>query len=363
MDIPKQLMPYRFCRIRHKSKKPFELAWLMLEEDYEKQSDGTWKHKETGELYKVTINKKTIPYTGSITNYSYEIASKFLGENYGVLTGKLRGFDDDTENQILIKLFNENFERTFRVRDHLYFEFTNGNQEKIIFYDKEGKHCGELQGKGQQCVGAGSVHLSGEIYDVRVNKPIIEIDYDKFIEVFKDYLPKKEVVRSRVALTNFEGDSLTDIPITNILSSDQDKCPSCGCATGTNFKVYPETNSYFCFHSHSGGSIWEAIAITERIKTCSEIGKSCLTESESKEIRDIAIKKYGLRIPEMQASMEPIGWALSINIKKMAQRKNMLNCLVCGNAFEFNEKLGWFKCQCRKGNLKKFAELCMRVRQ
>ncbi len=358
MIIPKQLKPYRFCRIPHKSKIPNEFAWNMLEEDYEQQPDGSWKHKENGALRVVKIDKKSVVYKGPITNYSYDVMQRFLDWNYGTLNGILRILDDDTKEQILIKLYYENFPPTFRVRNHIYFEFTNGYQEKIIFFDKGRKHCGELQGKGVQCVGPGSVHPSGEVYDLREDLPIVKIDYDKFMEVFKDYIPKKKVVRPRTNI-NFNSDSLTDIPISNIISSDKDKCPSCGCATGTNFKVYPETNSYFCFHSHTGGSIWEIIAIIDGIKTCSEIGSGCLTESESKEIRDIAIQKYGLKVLERQEEFKPRGWALGINIKKMAERRGLTICSSCNLPFEFDERLGWYKCSsCGiKGDIKKFAAL------
>lgn len=322
MKIPNQLKSYGFCRVLYKKKKPYEEDWT---------------------------NRP----------YSYEEIHKFIPvENYGVITGILRIFDDDSKDNRLIKIFLENFGETFRVRDHLYFEFTGQETKKITFYDENNKKIGEVQGKGQMCVGAGSMHPSGEIYDVRIDKPIIKIDYDKFCEVFKDYLKKPKVyTRAKI---NWEGDDINNIPITNIFPADLDKCPSCGCETGTNFKVYPETNSYVCFHEWSGGSIWEAIAISERIKSCSQIGKSCLSESESKEILKIAVDKYGLKLPERDnPKYKPVGWALSINIKKMAERRNMLRCNSCCQKFVFNERLGWYKCGCSKGNLKKFAALCM----
>jgi len=58
-------------------------------------------------------------------------------------------------------------------------------------------------------------------------------------------------------------------------------------------------------------------------------------------------------------NQEPKGWALSINIKSMAQRYNLLNCPKCNNPFEFNERLGRYNCQgCKAfGNLKGFSKL------
>lgn len=54
---------------------------------------------------------------------------------------------------------------------------------------------------------------------------------------------------------------------------------------------------------------------------------------------------------------EPKGWANSINIKRMAERYNFLNCWFCGKPIEFNERLGWYFCSCgNKGGLVRFAE-------
>jgi hypothetical protein len=64
------------------------------------------------------------------------------------------------------------------------------------------------------------------------------------------------------------------------------------------------------------------------------------------------VQEYGLT-PEPKS--EPQGWALSINIRKMAERYNFLTCPNCHNDFQFNERTGFFKCQCSAGNLKPFA--------
>jgi hypothetical protein len=56
---------------------------------------------------------------------------------------------------------------------------------------------------------------------------------------------------------------------------------------------------------------------------------------------------------------EPRGWACSININKLAERHSFTKCHVCNNDFEFNEKLGFYRCNTCKyqGGLKKFVEL------
>jgi len=153
IQIPKQLKDCKFCRVAYKTKKPFEQDW----------------------------NNK--PYT-------YNEIQQFLdNENYGVLCdSKLRALDDDTPGKILIDKFHKSFGRTFRSRDHLCIRFKTGEEKKIIFKDKDGNHLGELQGAGQMIVGTGSIHPSGEVYELKDDTEIITIDYNLFKEAFKDYI-------------------------------------------------------------------------------------------------------------------------------------------------------------------------------
>lgn len=161
--IPKQLTSMRFNRVTFKEKRAFEKGWQN-------------------------------------NPYSYdEIQKYFPKENYGVMCGKeVRVLDDDTPKKGLIKLFIDNFGETFRVRDHLYFRFDNGYDKKIIFTNnilkfEDGKggttnHMGELQGEGTYVVGAGSTHPDGSIYEVKNNCEIKTISYNKFLEVFGEYI-------------------------------------------------------------------------------------------------------------------------------------------------------------------------------
>jgi hypothetical protein len=61
----------------------------------------------------------------------------------------------------------------------------------------------------------------------------------------------------------------------------------------------------------------------------------------------------------IESQTEPRGWANSISIVKMAKNHSYENCHVCDSQFEFNDKIGWFKCdKCNiKGGLTKFATL------
>ena len=168
--IPTQLQTMRFNRVRFKDKRALEKGWQ---------------------------NKP----------YSYNEINKFFPqENYGVLCGKeLRVLDDDTEKKGLIKIFIDNFGETFRVRDHLYFKFDNEYNKKIIFMN--GKyHLGELQGEGTYVVGAGSTHPSGDIYEQKNELDIITISYDKFVEVFGEFIKQNGDVKKQDIVYNYEED-------------------------------------------------------------------------------------------------------------------------------------------------------------
>jgi len=332
--IPEQYKGMKFCRVRYKTKKPFEKDWT---------------------------NK----------NYSYEeIAPHFPMENYGIQTGfNLLGvLDDDTEDNILMKLALEKLGETFRVRDHLYFKLKGWDGQKIIFYNLFGKHCGELQGKGQMVVGAGSVHPSGEIYDIKNNIPIKEIDIEIFKSVFQDYIPElnKPIIKINEK-TNWEGEDVKDIPITSVISLGglrdmgagcyQGSHPCHGSVGGMNFRVNTLSNTWYCFRCSSGGSSPELIAVMEGIIDCSQAGRGCLAGDKGSKVIEIARQKYGLKTPKQKEKV-PMGWALSINIKKLAERYKFTKCEKCDTPFEFDERLGFFKCKsCGDfGGLKIFAD-------
>ena len=337
-EIPIQLKDCRFCKVGSKKrvekdieelKRPFEMGWTKRIYDYETASQ--WRKNPDLDFI-----------------------------NYGVIAGinDLGIFDDDSHDKRLMKLYHKHFPKTYRVRDHNYIFLKGWNGNKITFNDG-GKKIGEVQGRNTQAVSVGSKHPSGETYELVNDLPIVEIDFKEFQKVFNIYM-KQISITPKPETSDWKGDDIKDIPITSIFSSELVKCPSCGCKSGTNFQVYPESNSYFCYHEWTGGGIWEAIAISERIKSCSDIGISCLSESESRQILEVAYNKYGLRKPVKQIiQYEPRGWALSLNIKSIAKKRNMLSCPKCNVSYDFNEELGWFKCNCSKGGIKKFMALCL----
>lgn len=336
----------RFLRVRFKDKRPFEQSWQK-------------------------------------NSYSYkEIHKYFPRENYGVMGGtELRLLDDDTPEMELHKLYNQHFKKTMKVRGHLYFKFDNQHEDKIIFKHKErlypdskGKmshHAGELQGEGSMCVGAGSTHPDGSKYDLVDNIPIQTISYDKFIEVFTDYLQQPKImIKKTPSNSNWSGDNITDIPIGNILGTIeltdmgngcfQGEHPKHGSNNGKNFRVDSNNNTWYCFRCSSGGGPSELIAVMENIIECDAAGSNCFTQEQAREVINIAREKYGLIIPEKQNDLGEVkGWANSVSIIKLAKKHNFQNCHICNNPFQFKDSHGMYYCKTCKigGGLIKFAKL------
>jgi len=374
--IPKQLKGQKFIRLGHpfkweKNKKVKEFN----PKDFNEEINYVSLNKEWSALGK---RPKDFDWQNS-KNFSEEQIQPHLKseENYGVLTGynNLGVLDDDTPDKRLLALFKENFGVTFMVRDH-YYIWIIGLDKKIIFYDDNGVHCGELQWEGQQVVGPNSVHPSGAIYEVTKDIPIITIEADKFKEVFKDYIPQSRPIieRAKLKTNNYNAESLSDIPITSIVSTSGFKSrgkgllgphPYHGATNGGNFFISNDGKTWVCYRCNQGrnsntggGDVWALIAVVEGIISCRDAGRNCLSEEQAKEVRRIAISKYGLRESEKNETREPMGWAKSINIKDIANKYDLNNCPNCETPFSFNEDRGYWKCNICKtyGVLKTFMD-------
>ena len=337
--IPKQLQDCKFCKVRYKSKKPYEFDWP---------------------------NK----------HYSYTEMIAWLNtikENYGTHLGlnQLAVLDDDTNDRRLLKLYEKHFPKTFMVREHNYLRLFGWDCLEIVLEDEEGNAIGELKGLNHQAIGSGSIHPSGEVYELKQDLPIVEIQFEDFKKVFGKYFrkPKAKIVREFKKI-NWTGENITDIPISSIISfvglKDrgngiyQGSNPFHGSKGGLNFVVNNSQDTWYCFRCSSGGGPAELIAVAEGIIDCSQAGPSCFTGEQGREVIKVAREKYGLKSPEQDlSSLEPMGWAKSINIKKMAERRGLQNCPKCSGILDFNERLGWFKCKSCKGvgGIKKLIEL------
>ena len=268
--IPPQLQKhdFRFVRIDIGSKKPFERGW-------------------------------NVP--GSSANYSIE-DPKFLAwvgsnQNYGVVAGVggIIVFDADGLMRLTELGVMAEMPETFAVKTgggglHLYY--LSDLDQKIIMYDRvlkdEGKplHLGEVQSRGFQAVGPGSVHPNGKTYQIVKDLPIASLEaaalkaiLSKYVDYGFDVAPL-EKKRLRVVMVDPNiRDPFDGVRVEDVLSPrDAKKTAKCirgshpihGSTTKNNFEVDLRENTWRCWRCGSGGGPALAVAVREGILRCDQ---------------------------------------------------------------------------------------------
>jgi putative DNA primase/helicase len=158
--IPIQLKNLKFCRIKKGTKIPFEKDW----------------------------NNKP---------YSYDEISKFFPEeNYGILCGYENLAVIDSDEKTLQLSIENSMPETFSVKtggDGMHFYYFIPELKKKIILELEKKHLGEIQSLGTQIVGAGSLHPSGNYYEVVKNVGIKEISLEELNKFLGAFMKKEDI--------------------------------------------------------------------------------------------------------------------------------------------------------------------------
>jgi len=275
--IPQKLQDQmlRFCRVQRGKKKPFEKDWP---------------------------NK---PYT-------YQDIQQYLGnENYGVLCGYGNLSVIDCDKDELVEVVKDKFPKTFTVKTggggmHFYY-FIPGLEKKIILEKGKGheNHYGEVQSKGTQVVGPGSIHPNSEYYSVIDNSPIETLTREELYSKLKDYIndiqeSEKAAEDERNSYTDIDSLSITDIWSTAGMKKQGDEYygahPTHGSTGGMNFWINPLKNTWHCFRCNSGGGPLSAIAVQHGLIGCQEARAGSLRGAKAIDALKIAQDKYGLQV-------------------------------------------------------------------
>ena len=199
--IPKQLChkDFRFCLIRKQSKAPFEKEW---------QKNG---------------------YTFDDPKLLQHISST---GNYGVIGGygNLRILDID--NPDVVDFYKELFKDTFQVKTG------SGKLHIYILSDYDTNHVlteglGELRANNYQCVGVGSMHPSGGIYEVLNDVPIKEYSKEEILKILKPHIREIETTDIQTDIKDVSGSGLE---FRRVLAMIREK--------KTRRKIYSEMNNY-----------------------------------------------------------------------------------------------------------------------
>ena len=177
-------------------------------------------------------------------------------------------------------------------------------------------HLGEIQSKGQQVVGPGSIHPNGNRYELINDAPIQKISKADLLKIFDGLVltgindPAEEPRRSAERRRSAGGSSLGDlIPIDAVAWPKAIKeragsevigtHPLHGSKNGKNFSINTAKNCWHCFHGghNSGGGPLEWIAVEAGLISCQDAKPGCLDDKETfKKVLQIA-RDRGFDIP------------------------------------------------------------------
>ncbi len=249
------------------------------------------------------------------------------GHNYGVLCGHagiaVPDLDDlgRLEELGILQRIPETWQvKTGRGGQHLYFDCPE-LENQIGLYDPELKdedgeplHLGEIQSRGQQVVGPGSIHPNGNRYEIINDAPILKINKDDLLKIFDGLIltgiddPAEEPTRAESRRRSSGGHGLGDyIPIDQVAWPKDIKVrhgsdvigshPLHGSKGGKNFSINTAKNCWHCFRHGSGGGPLEWLAVEAGLISCQDAKPGCLDKETFKKVLQIA-RDRGFSIPE-----------------------------------------------------------------
>jgi len=250
------------------------------------------------------------------------------GHNYGVLCGHsgitVPDLDDLAafeELGILQKIPDAMKGRTGRGGMHVFLDCPELDHQIGLYHptlkDEDGEplHLGEIQSKGQQVVGPGSIHPNGNRYEIINNAPILKISKADLLKIFDGLIltgiedPAEEPRRAESRRRSSGGHGLGDhIPIDQVAWPKDIKerhgsevigtHPLHDSKGGKNFSVNTDKNCWHCFRHGSGGGPLEWLAVEAGLIGCQDAKTGCLDDKETfKKVLKIA-RDRGFNIPE-----------------------------------------------------------------
>ena len=229
------------------------------------------------------------------------------GGNYGVVGGfGLVILDADIPE--IKRLIEEKLPSTFTVESpgsqgrHAYY--LCGLEKPIRLRDKEGENVGDIQGTGKMCVGPGSIHPNGGVYEIVADVPLAQVTTQQLIEALKPYVvPEREIQRVEETArrekreTDIKPDILQVVPLTGLHKHGDEYYgphPVHGSQhgkNGKNFWVNPAKNCWHCFRHDTGGGPLLWLAVEEGIINCSEAGPRALRGEVFKRVLEKAVER------------------------------------------------------------------------
>ncbi|GAG54757.1 unnamed protein product, partial [marine sediment metagenome] len=270
ITIPKQLQndKFRFIKIRSDTRKlPLEKEW---------QSKNNYKYNDP----------KFIEYLKD-------------AKGYGVLCGcdHLAVIDADTKE--VENAVTNGLPKTFVIETgsggyHYYIIPDLDNKIVLQIGEKKNrKHYGEVQSTGNQVIGSGSLHPSGNKYKIKINADIATITKEKLHGVLADFIEDKTAAWGDGSETPISAIAGEISGLKRYGKELQGSHPIHGSTGGMNFTINTEKNLWHCFRCNTGGDALTLVAVMEKIITCSE-AKNGLQKGKFVKTIKIAKEKYGI---------------------------------------------------------------------
>ena len=308
MILPKQLQDkkFRLIKIDSGAKKPIEDSWA---------EDNNYRYNENE--FKEYL--KTADSYGVVCGYG----------NLAIID-----IENNTNDKSLINKAMTEFPKTFTIKTgsgglHLYYIVKGLN--KRIRLMKNGKHYGEIQSKGNQCLGPGSLHPSGNKYEIDIDNNIQNISKEKLLDLVSEYTTEeKDASRFKINTTgglNWDISKLIKY-CPGLDTKDDNKWrgphPVHSSETGQNFEIDIEKNTWYCFRCETGGDAVSLIAMLEGIVKMDE---SCPTKDAVRKefltIKKIGIQKYGYEDNYRPTILKQDGKKKKLNTEEIANYLQM----------------------------------------
>ena len=278
------------------------------------------------------------------------------GHNYGVLCGHAGVTVADLDDPFtlakmgILQRIPENIMqvKTGRGGIHVYFDCPELGHQIGLYHptlkdtDGEPLHLGEIQSKGQQVVGPGSIHPNGNLYELVNDAPILKISKADLLKIFDGLIltgindPTEEPHRAEHRRRTSGGSSLGDLINIDAVAWPKDirerhgsevigTHPLHGSKNGKNFSVNTAKNCWHCFHGghNSGGGPLEWLAVEAGLISCQDAKPGCLDDKETfKKVLKIARDRgFDIPAPEKPKDEKPKGPTVLTALQKLLENE------------------------------------------
>lgn len=261
-----------------------------------------------------TARKKPLEIDWQNTNnyeYTRYVFFKWLEQenNYGVVCGYGNLAVIDADHDAISFLVESRLPKTFTVKTgrggkHYYYIIPDLEKkivlQKFQLNNATWNHYGEIQWKGSQIIGPGSIHSNGNKYVVIDDSQIATITNQHIQEIFSEYIKREEPKKEYSGENNYQY-----IDVSKILNLEKfrqkggefvGKHPVHGSSTGGNFSINIDKGLFHCFRCGTGGGPIALIAMLNGLIQCCDVKPGCITPEIYEKVIKIAKEKYGVVI-------------------------------------------------------------------